>query len=174
MIQFTTIFSPKYLKLILLQLHMERKLHKCLVNFKAATVTEKAVYTSHLGQKKRGGIWLKKSMLFFSKIFFFLVMQCRVFRVHQNAFQREKWCFIISRCFAVSYSWRYIFVYPLYTWNLLVFSSLVLKNNAHITYRFCEIKATLIVGEEVTKGEFVNLCTPFCSLNPLNASVALI
>ena len=51
MIQFTTIFSPKHLKLILLQLHMERKLHKCLVNFKAATVTEKAVYTSHLGQK---------------------------------------------------------------------------------------------------------------------------
>ena len=71
MIQFTTIFSPKHLKLILLQLHMERKLHKCLVNFKAATVTEKAVYTSHLGQKKRGGIWLKIARHFLAKHFFF-------------------------------------------------------------------------------------------------------
>ena len=71
MIQFTTIFSPKHLKLILLQLHMERKLHKGLVNFKAATVTEKAVYTSHLGQKKRGGIWLKIARHFLAKHFFF-------------------------------------------------------------------------------------------------------
>ena len=91
-------------------------------------------------------------------------MQVECFRVHQNAFQREKSFFIIFRCFAVSYSGRYNFVYPLYTQHLPVF----LNNNPHITYRFCEIKATLIGGREVTKGGFVNLCTSFCSFNPLN------
>ena len=55
-----------------------------------------------------------------------------------------------------------------------LFLSLAFKNNPHITYRFCEIKATLIVGREATKGGFVNLCIPFCSFNPLNASVAFI
>ena len=54
------------------------------------------------------------------------------------------------------------------------FSSDVLNNNPHITYRFCEIKTTFIVGRGVTKGGFINLYTPFFSFNPLNVSVALI
>ena len=33
----------------------------------------------------------------------------------------------------------------------------------HITYRFCHIKPTFIVGREVTESGSVNLCTPFCS-----------
>ena len=107
--------------------------------------------------------------MFFLAIFFWLCKWSIL-----NAFQSEKWCFIISRCFAVSYSWRYIFVYPLYTWHLQVFFlSYVFNNNPHITHRSCEIKAALIVGREVTKGGFVNLCTSFCSFNSLNVSVSL-
>ena len=108
--------------------------------------------------------------MFFLAIFFWLCKWSIL-----NAFQSEKWCFIISRCFAVSYSWRYIFVYPLYTWHLQVFFlSYVFNNNPHITHRSCEIKAALIVGREVTKGGFVNLCTSFCSFNLLNVSVSLV
>ena len=66
----------------------------------------------------------------------------------------------------------------LYTFCILdiyqFFYSYVLNNNPYITYRFCEIKATLIVGREVTKGGFVNLCTSLCSFNSLNVSTALI
>ena len=50
----------------------------------------------------------------------------------------------------------------------------VLNNNPHITYRSCEIKATLIVGREVIKVGFVNLCTSFCSFNSLSVSLSLI
>ena len=42
------------------------------------------------------------------------------------------------------------------------FLSVVLKNRSHITYTFCEIKTTLFVGGEVSKGGFVNTYTPFC------------
>ena len=135
----------------------------------------KHLYILVIWGKKEGKYMIKKNILFFLAKHLFWLCKWSVFRVHQQAVQREKLCFIICRCFAVSYSWRYIFVYPLYTWHLPVFVlSYVLNNNPHITYRFCEIKATLIVGREVTKGWFVNLCTSFCSFNPLNLSVALI
>ena len=66
----------------------------------------------------------------------------------------------------------------LYTLSILdiykFFCSYVLNNNPHITHRSCEIKAVLIVGREVTKGGFVNLCTSFCSFNSLNVSVSVI
>ena len=76
--------------------------------------------------KKEGKYMIKKSTLFSIAKYFFWLCKWSVFRVHQNAFQREKWCFIISRCFPVSYSWwRYIVVYPLSTWHLPVFSSLM-------------------------------------------------
>ena len=68
-----------------------------------------------------------------------------------------------------------IFLYTLCILNIFkFFSSYVFNNNPHITHRSCEIKAALIVGREVTKGGFVNLCTSFCSFNSLNVSVSLI
>ena len=68
-----------------------------------------------------------------------------------------------------------IFLYTLCIFEVIsFFLSYVLNISPHITYRFCEIKATLIVEKEVTKGGFVNLCTSFCSFNPLNVSVDLI
>ena len=66
-----------------------------------------------------------------------------------------------------------------YTFSILdiykfFFLPYVLNNNPLITYKSCETKATLIVGEKVTKGGFLNLCTSFCSFNSLSVSVSLI
>ena len=118
---------------------------------------------------------IKRTTLFSLVKYFFFDYASGVFLgLIKMLFKGKKRCFIISRCFAVSYSWRYIVVYPFYTWYLPVFSLFyVLNNNPHITYRLCQIKATLIVRREVTKGGFVNLCTSFCSFNSLNFSVVL-
>ena len=136
-------------------------LNACGHSFKAAIITETPVYTSHLGQKKRRSSYvIKKSTLFFLAKYFFWLCKWSVFRVHQNAFQKEKSYFFISRCFAVSYWWKHIFAYSWYTWHLKVFFlSYVLNNNPLITYRFCEMKVTFIVRREVTKCGFVNLCS---------------
>ena len=85
MIQFTTIFPQKHLKLIPLQLSMERKLLKYLVNSKAETVAETLVYAIHFGQKRGEVCGLKKRPCFFSKVFFWLC-KWSIFRVHQNGF----------------------------------------------------------------------------------------
>ena len=108
---------------------------------------------------------IKKAPCFFSIFSFFFFWLCKwsIFRV-LIAFQSEKWCFIISRCFAVSYSW---------TWNVQIFFlSYVLNNNPHITHRSCEIKFALIVRREVTRGGLINLFTSFCSFNSLNVSIS--
>ena len=70
MIQFTTIFPRKHLKLIPLQLSMERKLLKYLVNSKAETVAETLVYAIHFGQKRGEVCGLKKDLVFLAKYFF--------------------------------------------------------------------------------------------------------
>ena len=136
-------------------------LNSCGHSFKAATLTETPVCTSHLGQKKRRNSYvIKKSTLFFLAKYFFWLCKWSVFRVHENAFQKEKSYFFISRCFAVPCWWKHIFAYSWYTWHLPVFFlSYVLNNNPLITYRFCEIKAIFIVSREVTKCGFVNLCS---------------
>ena len=73
-------------------------LNSCGHSFKAATLTETPVCTSHLGQKKRRNSYvIKKSTLFFLAKYFFWLCKWSVFRVHQNAFQKEKSYFFISR-----------------------------------------------------------------------------
>ena len=175
-IQFSRVFFPKRLEIDPPTVtHGKEPLHLNAWSILKQQLLLKHLYILVIWGKKEGKYMIKKNILFFLAKHLFWLCKWSVFRVHQQAVQREKLCFIICRGFAVSYSWRYIFIYPLYTWHLPVFLlSYVLNNNPHITYRFCEIKATLIVGREVTKGGFVNLCTSFCSFNPLNVSISLI
>ena len=71
-IQFSKFFSQKDLKLIPYSYTWKETFTlKCLVNSKAATVTETpVVYTSHLGQKE-GKYMIKKAPCFFRIFFFF-------------------------------------------------------------------------------------------------------
>ena len=126
--------------------------------------------------KKEGKYMIKKSTLFSIAKYFFLVMQVECFQGAPKCFSKGKMMFYYFQMFSSVLFMMKIhccipFVYLTFT---SFFLSYVLNGNPHITYRFCEIKATLIVGREVIKGGFLNLCTSFCSINPLNGSVVLI
>ena len=145
-IQFSRVFFPKRLEIDPPTVtHGKEPLHLNAWSILKQQLLLKHLYILVIWGKKEGKYMIKKYLVFFN-IFLFWLCMWSIFRV-LNAFQSKKWCFIISRCFAVSYSWTYIFVYPLYTWHLQVFLlSYVLNNNPHITHRSCEVKAALIVA----------------------------
>ena len=79
--------------------------------------------------KKEGKYMIKKSTLFSIAKYFFWLCKWSVFRVHQNAFQREKWCFIISRCLAVSYEDTFLYtlcILEIYQFFPLLFLKIML------------------------------------------------
>ena len=103
-IQFSRFFFPKRLEIDPPTVtHGKEPLHLNAWSILKQQLLLKHLYILVIWGKKEGRYMIKKYLVFFSIFLFFWLYKGSIFRV-LNAFQSEKWCFILSRCFAVSYS----------------------------------------------------------------------